>query len=320
MATMFIGDYIKRRRKELALTQEQLCEGLCDAATLSRLETGFHSPRRSLLNALLQRLGLPTTRYFAVVTKNELALESLEKEIVACNVQKRWEDGFAKLDQLRTLTDPDDTLTQQFILRSEALLGGRTGRYTLPQQLDLLTQALRLTVPRFTLDTMEQFLYSTEETKLLNQIAGTYSRMGQSEQALSLLEKTIIYLRAHISEALEGNNVLTMLLFNYARELCIQKQYKACLSVCEETRRICVQYGHYHYLPGALSLRAEALHFLGNDAKSLESYLASYVLHQVTEDGNSAQVARDAKQFLNVDLSALWDFIPVILNKQFDGV
>lgn len=252
MATMFIGDYIKRRRKELALTQEQLCEGLCDAATLSRLETGFHSPRRSLLNALLQRLGLPTTRYFAVVTKDELALESLEKEIVACNVQKRWEDGFAKLDQLRTLTDPDDTLTQQFILRSEALLSGRTGLYTLPQQLDLLTQALRLTVPRFTLDTMEQFLYSTEETKLLNQIAGTYSRMGQSEQASALFKKLMLYLYAHYQEMLNGNVILPLVVHNYARELCLQKQYLESLAACDEGKKLCLSYGHYRYLPGFL--------------------------------------------------------------------
>lgn len=315
MPTMFIGDCIKRRRKQLGLTQEQLCEGLCDAATLSRLETGFHSPRRSLLNALLQRLGLPTTRYFALVTKDELALEALEKEIVACNVQKRWEEGLAKLDQLRALTEPEDTLTQQFILRSEALLGGRTGRYPLPRQLELLTQALRLTVPRFTLETMDQFLYSTEETKLLNQIAGIYSRMGQSEQARALLEKMIAYLKAHMQEALEGNGILPMLLFNYARELCVQKQYRTCISACEEARRTCVQYGHYHYLPGALSIQAEALHYLGDDEKSLEAYIASYVLHQVTEDGNSGQVAQDSKKLLNVDLVALRDLIPIILYK-----
>ena len=79
MPTMFVGDYIKRRRKELELTQEQLCEGICDATTVSRLETGFQAPRRTILNALLQRLGLPETRYFAVVTKSELDLETLKK-------------------------------------------------------------------------------------------------------------------------------------------------------------------------------------------------------------------------------------------------
>ena len=304
MPTMFIGDYIKRRRKELALTQEQLCEGLCDAATLSRLETGLQSPRRSLLNALLQRLGLPTTRYFAVVTKDELALEALEKEIVACNVQKRWEDGFAKLDQLRALTEPEDTLTQQFILRSEALLGGHTGHYPLSQQLDLLTQALRLTVPRFTLDTMDQFLYSTEEIKLLNQIAGIYSRMGQSAQALALFEKLMRYLYTHYQEMLNGNGILPLVAHNYARELCLQKRHIQSLTACEEGKKLCLSYGHYRYLPGFIALSAENHYHLGSKHKSLENYLyACFLYRSIQDEANAEIVIQDAKRYLNVDLS-----------------
>ena len=30
MQTVFVGEYIKRRRKELKLTQEKVCEGICD--------------------------------------------------------------------------------------------------------------------------------------------------------------------------------------------------------------------------------------------------------------------------------------------------
>lgn len=315
MPTMFIGDCIKRRRKQLGLTQEQLCEGLCDAATLSRLETGFHSPRRSLLNALLQRLGLPTTRYFALVTKDELALEALEKEIVACNVQKRWEEGLAKLDQLRALTEPEDTLTQQFILRSEALLGGHTGRYPLPRQLELLTQALRLTVPRFTLETMDQFLYSTEETKLLNQIAGIYSRMGQSEQASALFEKLTLYLYTHYQEMLDGNGILPLVVHNYARELCLQKRYSQSLLVCEEGKKLCTSYGHYRYLPGFIALSAESQHHLGNDQKSLENYLSAYFLYQsIQDETNAAIVLQDAKAYLNVDLNQLFQIITEFYN------
>lgn len=49
-----VGEAVKRRREELGLTQEQVCLGICDSCTMSRLENhradaqppdvGGHSP------------------------------------------------------------------------------------------------------------------------------------------------------------------------------------------------------------------------------------------------------------------------------------
>ena len=35
-----LGDYIRQRRQELNLTQEQVCAGICEPVTLSRFENG----------------------------------------------------------------------------------------------------------------------------------------------------------------------------------------------------------------------------------------------------------------------------------------
>ena len=56
METFFIGEYIKNQREALHLTQEQVCDGICDPATLSRIENGHHTPSRTKVNALLQKL------------------------------------------------------------------------------------------------------------------------------------------------------------------------------------------------------------------------------------------------------------------------
>ena len=50
---------MKQRRLELGLTQEELCEGICEPITISRMENGRQTPSRNRINALLQRLGLP---------------------------------------------------------------------------------------------------------------------------------------------------------------------------------------------------------------------------------------------------------------------
>ena len=44
MRKYYIGEIIKKRRKELHLTQEQLAEGICEAVTISRIENGYQTP------------------------------------------------------------------------------------------------------------------------------------------------------------------------------------------------------------------------------------------------------------------------------------
>lgn len=45
MQNFFLGDYIKQKRLDLGLTQEQLCDGICEPMTLSRLENGKQTPQ-----------------------------------------------------------------------------------------------------------------------------------------------------------------------------------------------------------------------------------------------------------------------------------
>ena len=102
-----LGDYIRQRRQELNLTQEQVCAGICEPVTLSRFENGRQTPSRTRINAILQRLGLPDDRYYALVTPEELEIEALEKEIVACNALKHVNEGFDKISQLEKIVKPE---------------------------------------------------------------------------------------------------------------------------------------------------------------------------------------------------------------------
>ena len=100
MKEVYIGSIIRKRRQELGLTQEQLCRGICETVTLSRIENGKQTPSRSKLNALLQRLGMPGERYYALLSEQEMKISNLQTEIVSCNVLGQREQGLKKLDEL----------------------------------------------------------------------------------------------------------------------------------------------------------------------------------------------------------------------------
>ena len=193
MNVYFLGEYIKKQREKLGLTQEQVCEGICEQVTLSRLENGRQTPSRTRVNALLQRLGLPEDRYYMILTKNELEIEALKKEIIACNALDSAKEGFSKVEQLEKLVNTDDNLEKQFILRSKALLGYLAGRYTKEEKLRMLIQAIGLTIPDFDLEIIGSHLYTVDEMKIINQIAGVYSDMGQNKKAADIYYQLLKY-------------------------------------------------------------------------------------------------------------------------------
>lgn len=304
MQNFFLGDYIKQKRLDLGLTQEQLCDGICEPMTLSRLENGKQTPSRNRINALLQRMGLPDDRYFALLSKNELEMEALQKEIVACNVTERVAEGFEKLAQFEALAAPDDQIAQQFALRSRVLLGRLEGRYTPMEQITLLMQAIRLTVPRFDLENIESFLYTKDEITIINQIGLAYSDDGQNKKAAEIYYQLLRYVRKHFKETITLIGALPLVLYNYARVLDLCGRYEEGAELAQECRKACIQYGHYQELPRCLEIEAECRHFMGDEETSKELYCQSYYLCKVVEYQVGLEIVKkEAKEYLNLTLS-----------------
>lgn len=304
MQNFFLGDYIKQKRLDLGLTQEQLCDGICEPMTLSRLENGKQTPSRNRINALLQRMGLPDDRFFALLSKNELEMEALKKEIVACNVTERVAEGFEKLAQFEALAAPDDQIAQQFILSSKVLLGRLDGRYMPREQIDMLMQAIRLTVPRFDLENIESFLYTKDEITIINQIGLAYSDDGQNKKAAEIYYQLLRYVRKHFKETITLIGALPLVLYNYARVLDLCGRYEEGAELAQECRKACIQYGHYQELPRCLEIEAECRHFMGDEEISKELYYQSYYLCKVVEYQVGLEIVKkEAKEYLNLTLS-----------------
>lgn len=288
-----IGAYIRQNREAQGLTQQQLCEGICEPATISRIENGQQTPYRSRLSALLQRLGLPDDRYFALLSPNEIEISSLQAEIVSCGVHGRRERGLELIAKLENIMEADDHITRQFILRSRVLLGD----YGFEEQLDILLEAIRLTVPRFDLDKIESFLYSFDEIKIINQIGNAYAEAEQHKKAIDVYSRLLRYVQTHNSNITQSTGQLVLVAYNYARELDACQLYKDAIEIADLCRQTCINYGHYQFLPGALHIMAECYHFTGDDEKSRDLYLQAYGIYKAT--GNERDL-----QFLKEDVQA----------------
>lgn len=302
MREVFLGDVIRRRRLELGMTQEQLCEGICEPITVSRLENGKQTPSRSRISALLERLGLPGDRYYALLSKQEEEESLLRKEVNDCVArfyQKEgagkapvWERAQGALDKLEAMSDPDDTLARQFILRSRALLGEKDAAYPYEKQLEMLWEALRLTAPRFDPEEIGRLRYTWDEIQLINQIAMVYAMAGQRKTAIGLYGQLLRYLQKHM----EDKKYLCMVSFNYARELAVSKRYEDAVEVAETGRKTCIERGHYQFLPGLLAIEAECAYILGDRDRNIELYRQAYYIYKaIGDERNLKNLERDAR-------------------------
>ena len=313
MQEMFIGEVIKQRRKELGLTQEQLCEGICEPITISRMENGKQTPSRNRVIALLQRLGLPDDCYFALLNKNELELDKLQKDVASYSIRyrrasneeksKAKEDALAAVKRLEDAIEDDDLISQQIVIRSKILLGKDGGEYSFEEKINMLMESIHLTVPRFDLDEIGACLYSYDEIQIINHIACVYSEFEQHRKAVDIYSQLLKYIQKHMELVPSTKSHLPMIAYNYAHELGILKRYEDSIEIAEIGRQVCINYGYYAILPELIAMLAECKHFLGKDKESMSLYRQSYYIYKaIGNERNIAVVLKDVKQYFGVEI------------------
>lgn len=314
MKEIFLGEVIRQRRLELGLTQEELCEGICEPMTISRFENGRQTPSRNRIKAILQRLGLPDDRFYGLLSNRELQIRALEEAIISCHVRFERaapedknairEETLQKHCELMEVMEKDDILSKQLILRSRYLLGTEHGPYSLDQGLSILLDAIQLTAPKFDLNQIGLGLYTENEIKLINNIALCYLRAGRHYDAIDVLKQLLRYLQTHLQKVPLNRTHIPMVAFNYARELEVVQRFDEAIEIGEYGKKICIDYGHYQFLPSILAVLAECHYHQGNRAESAELYRQSFYLYKVIEDdANCAIIQAEAQEFLNLTLA-----------------
>ena len=291
MAQYPLGIIIRQRRDILGLSQQQLCQGICDRSTLSRIERGDQVPAYSTLRALLQRLGLQEKDVHFLLGQPDFETAQLQREIVALNTRKQWLQAQQKIRQLQALPTAADPLTRQFILRAKALAGYEQDGKAVP----------------YPYEEQRQILLGEEEGKLLNQIAITYSESGERRRAIEIYRQLMDYIQTHQVGTETGAALLPLVAYNYSRLLGRERRYEECIEVAEIGRQCCVSQNRCELLGGLLLNIAYSLHQLGgneNNEKSKELLVQSYYVNKAMEKESSCLVVKNyAKENFNLDFN-----------------
>lgn len=313
MKELRIGEVIKKRRKALGLSQRELCEGICEITTLSRIENGRQAPSYNRVKAILQRLDLPDDRYTALLDEDELRLEDLKREAVArvklvtnASVQdkpKLREEALAAIQMLEAFAG-EDPLTQQAAMGLRVTLGKPEGPYSLEEKLELLLKAIRMTRPKFDLEEINDLRYSKGEMTLIIRIATAYALAGEKRKVLDIYSQLAKYARKHGWDQPRYAGNLVVILNNYARELNIDKRYEEALEIAQMGWNIAIKYNDYWCLGSLLSSQATSYAHLGETEKSKDLYYQTLYLYKALGDSDGiTHLKNDARDTLGIELN-----------------
>lgn len=308
MNRFMIGEYIRTQREAKGINQDDLCRGICNRSTLSRIKRGRQEPSYYTLKVLLQRLGIPEERFQILMGPQEFEIEELQQEIVADNVKHDFSSALKKIERLETLFQAEQQpVLQQFVLRVRALAGyekdGQHFDYDYSTQREMLTHALELTCAGINLKNMGRFLLGEDEAKIINQIAITYSEEGNRRQAIEIYRQLIRYVQRNFAGCEVGRVMLPLTAYNYSRLLGLECCYEEAIEVAELGRQCCVKYNRCRMLGGLLLNIAYCLHEMGEDERSRELLTQSYYVYKAMEKvRNCRDVQNYAKETFGMEL------------------
>lgn len=301
-----LGTYIKKRREELGMSQEELCEGCCSVSNLSRIETNQQDPSRRLTKSLLERLGLPKDRFIAFWGQKDITTGSLMREInndiiqlrrALCEDRPEIEEQIRdKLTELEEIAAPDNKTAQQFLLAQKALLGEASGPYRFEKKLAMQMEAIQLTCPGFDPEDFRHGHYSEDEVLLISQIAKTYSTSGQKARAIDINRQLLWYVEKHFKELAGYAGVFCLVAHNLAIQLGALKHYEEAIEVAETGQKTCIHYGDFQFLPGFLAVQAECNFFLGKEKESKAFYFKAYYIYDSFLDVSNREIMRKEMQ------------------------
>lgn len=194
-----LGIVLSYHRKKEGLPLEAVCDGLCSAATLERIERGERIADSLLGKLLLERLGQDVTQFELILNDEDYMLWRMREDIRNAAKLKDYDLLCTKIADYREMQKNYDGLHEQFCLYHEVMMEMETEKDN-REICELAMRALRITKPNFCIGVKEaKTLYTQLEVELtLNLIR--YGHEDYINEAENELLKLLSYVEYFYTE------------------------------------------------------------------------------------------------------------------------
>lgn len=149
-----IGKEIKRIREEEGISQEKLARGLCSRSTLSKLEWEERYVEQWVIEAILQRLGKSSDKFWSIINVKDYYRLEERNRIWEDILHKKYTEAAQALENYCKRVNMQEPLQRQFVLKCQGMLLGKAGNWK--QGIEVITQAIQTTVLEFEVGNVEK--------------------------------------------------------------------------------------------------------------------------------------------------------------------
>lgn len=220
---MYFGDLIRELRTEQKLSQQIICQGLCSKSKLSKIENNYLQPDIFLAEALLQRLGLSERVFTFWGTNAENRFHEIKFKLMYYQhlKEKSIQDHLYDLEQVISLNNP---LEMQYYLYVKTLCETDYNK-----KINLLFEALYITLPQFTFSHINDYRYTWMEFSLLNNICWSYFNSQTPHIGLRNFSFIIEYIKTNTSDVILLSNIFPPSVAFFIHALYMHKRYEELL-------------------------------------------------------------------------------------------
>ncbi|WP_430508164.1 helix-turn-helix domain-containing protein [Rossellomorea marisflavi] len=287
-----VGKKIKELRKNSGLSQEELSEGVCTQAQISKIEKGLVFPYASTLYQISQKLGVDVNYFFDIGTTPRL--DYVQEVFEQLQIMRRTY-RFREMIDIVKAEETNPLFTQN--KKNLQLLLWHKGIYLYEvehkkdEAIEILNQAVHIT-------DLKGKVMQEREIEILLTMATIYFK-EDINSALSLYEEVIRHLQ--VLPHLNDYTIKTKLYYNMARVLTRLNRLNESNGYCDEAIKWCLKkdsiflLGQIHYQKG-YNLE------LDNQLESARKYMEkALIVFEIQEDYKTVDFVREKiKQFSNI--------------------
>jgi len=231
MSVYNIGKFIKTRRTEMGITQQDLAEGICSPVTLSRIENGENPPTQKHIRALLQRLGYPAAPMMFMTDQPEEDIARLQFEISTVITFNNYDKTAPLLESLGKFKEYFSNMDALYYEVMSTILSFRINGLPRDIAITRLENALKLTHPNYSPQKLPLTLTYIEAIAL-NNIANCYYRLGNLEEAIRYYKHIQRFYEDVVQDPEEAKRLLPTIYYNLSKMLGLLGLYDECIDIC----------------------------------------------------------------------------------------
>ena len=242
-----LADTIKNRRMSFGWTQEELADGLCEALTISRIETGITSCRKGNLGELMDRLHLPGGAAVLSVQMGRADTYDLVTRIRRLSKFGRYEEIQPLFAELKKKT-VHNRYADQFMIHRQATIQRNTKQIDFTTHWERQKEALRKTLPDRSISELRDWVFTRTEAMIVNSFAYCCREVGKTKETIEWLELVKTYYERQKFHAFHYFRGYAMTLWNLGSLFDQTMEYEKAIEYEDIAIRLAIELGEGNLL------------------------------------------------------------------------